>query len=354
MVVARGPLVPRGPGAPGERRARMGSTPTLGARLTVTLPRRPPAVQGGPELPGVRGYQRMELGPAANDRRGRVCRPGHRRRRVRGDGDGDLAQRPSHSTRRGVARRPAVADLVVERGQSAHHGLVEGLTERHGDGLVELPEQVAIAVEGDVDRRVPHGGLDRLGVSARAMASATLVAEVVKPAGHAGDSLCSGEVVRQEARRRQRVPGTVREDPLGRRAGPEILHVASRCEPLAISLRGVVRAKSGFWRLLAVTARSSCRWRSDSSSPHTESQTGAKVRARRASSSSFGIELERRLPWFSVDQWLSSGYGGWRLAEPQIPNEAINEAPCAGAAARLAPWDLLEWALRHGATCEDP
>src|SRR3546814_19756671 len=41
-------------------------------------------------------------------------------------------------------------------------GLGEGAVEGQGDGLVELWEQGAVAVEGDGDGGVAHPGLDRL------------------------------------------------------------------------------------------------------------------------------------------------------------------------------------------------
>src|SRR3546814_20547711 len=46
-------------------------------------------------------------------------------------------------------------------------GLGEGAVEGQGDGLVELWEQVAVAVEGDVDGGVAHPGLERLRMCAR-------------------------------------------------------------------------------------------------------------------------------------------------------------------------------------------
>ena len=44
--------------------------------------------------------------------------------------------------------------------------VTKAIAERGGDRLVELREQMAVAVEGHVDRGVPHPGLDGLGVGA--------------------------------------------------------------------------------------------------------------------------------------------------------------------------------------------
>jgi hypothetical protein len=48
----------------------------------------------------------------------------------------------------------------------ACEGGLEALTERLRQGLIELREEVPVPVEGDIDRRVAHPGLNRLRVSA--------------------------------------------------------------------------------------------------------------------------------------------------------------------------------------------
>ena len=86
----------------------------------------------------------------------------------------------------------------------------EAIIEARRDGLVQLGEEVAVAAEGDVHRRVAHPGLYGLGVAALGDGHAG-VAEVVEPAAHT-DPIKSGlEVALLEARREQRAAGLVRE-----------------------------------------------------------------------------------------------------------------------------------------------
>ena len=95
---------------------------------------------------------------------------------------------------------------------AARRGFIERATERLGDGLVQFGEQVAVSVEGHVDRRVTHPRLDRLGVgTGRNGKCHTRVPQVVESARHSGRDLRLGEVVRQEARRRERIARSVGE-----------------------------------------------------------------------------------------------------------------------------------------------
>src|SRR3546814_20001958 len=81
-------------------------------------------------------------------------------------------------------------------------GLGEGAVEGQGDGFVELWEQVAVAVEGDVDGGVAHPGLDRLRMCAGGDGQGDArVAEIVEAARHAGSSSRLGDVARSEERR---------------------------------------------------------------------------------------------------------------------------------------------------------
>ena len=81
-----------------------------------------------------------------------------------------------------------------------------------GDGLVELGEEVAVAVERDRDRAWPIRAWIAFGWAPDGDGQGDAgVAEVVEPARHAGSRPGPAEVVGLEARRRQRVAGGVRE-----------------------------------------------------------------------------------------------------------------------------------------------
>ena len=90
--------------------------------------------------------------------------------------------------------------------------LRDPLAEAHRDRLVQLREEVAVAVERHVDRGVAHAHLDRLRVGALGDGQRhACVPEVVESAGQTGSVEDRLEVVLPEARRDQRVGGLVRE-----------------------------------------------------------------------------------------------------------------------------------------------
>src|SRR5438128_930709 len=76
----------------------------------------------------------------------------------------------------------------------------QALPGRRSDGLVELGEEVAVPVEGHVDRPVRHPGLDGLWVGALGDGQGDAgVPEVMKSTRHAGSVEPLREVVLPEA-----------------------------------------------------------------------------------------------------------------------------------------------------------